>query len=69
MLGNTSAIAKFGNAIIHTSDYMKVKVSSLVLFLILGSNDFVIKAQVLAGGRGRGHFDSGLKGGVKIVYS
>jgi len=35
----------------------------------IGSSDFVIKAQVLAGGRGRGHFDSGLKGGVKIVYS
>jgi len=35
----------------------------------IGSNDFVIKAQVLAGGRGRGHFDGGLKGGVKIVYS
>lgn len=28
----------------------------------------VIKAQVLAGGRGKGHFDSGLKGGVKIVF-
>lgn len=28
-----------------------------------------MKAQVLAGGRGKGHFDSGLKGGVKIVYS
>lgn len=31
--------------------------------------DIVIKAQVLAGGRGKGEFDSGLKGGVKIVYS
>lgn len=29
----------------------------------------VIKAQVLAGGRGKGKFDSGLKGGVKICYS
>ena len=29
----------------------------------------VIKAQVLAGGRGKGHFDSGLQGGVKLVYS
>lgn len=35
----------------------------------IGSSDFVIKAQVLAGGRGKGHFDGGLKGGVKIVYS
>ncbi|KAK6347772.1 Succinate--CoA ligase [ADP-forming] subunit beta, mitochondrial [Orbilia javanica] len=29
----------------------------------------VIKAQVLAGGRGKGTFDSGLKGGVRVVYS
>lgn len=35
----------------------------------LGSADFVVKAQVLAGGRGRGHFTSGMKGGVKLVYS
>lgn len=35
----------------------------------LGVSDVVIKAQVLAGGRGKGSFDSGLKGGVKIVYS
>ncbi|XP_028733488.1 succinate--CoA ligase [ADP-forming] subunit beta, mitochondrial [Peromyscus leucopus] len=35
----------------------------------LGSKDVVIKAQVLAGGRGKGTFSSGLKGGVKIVFS
>ncbi|CAG2161748.1 unnamed protein product [Oppiella nova] len=35
----------------------------------LSSSDYVVKAQVLAGGRGRGHFSSGLKGGVKLVYS
>ncbi len=35
----------------------------------IGGNDLVIKAQVLAGGRGKGHFDSGLKGGVKVVHS
>lgn len=34
-----------------------------------GSPDVVIKAQVLAGGRGKGHFTSGLKGGVKICFS
>jgi succinyl-CoA synthetase beta subunit len=27
----------------------------------------VLKAQILAGGRGKGVFDSGLKGGVHIV--
>ena len=35
----------------------------------IGGNDLVIKAQVLAGGRGKGHFESGLKGGVKVVHS
>lgn len=32
-------------------------------------NDLVIKAQILAGGRGKGTFDSGMKGGVKMTYS
>jgi len=36
---------------------------------ILGSKDLVVKAQVLAGGRGKGTFEGGLKGGVKIVFS
>ncbi|EEB08651.2 succinate-CoA ligase beta subunit [Schizosaccharomyces japonicus yFS275] len=34
----------------------------------LKTDDLVIKAQVLAGGRGKGHFDTGLKGGVRIIY-
>lgn len=29
----------------------------------------VIKAQVLAGGRGKGTFDNGWKGGVRVIYS
>ncbi|KZW02069.1 putative beta-succinyl CoA synthetase precursor [Exidia glandulosa HHB12029] len=32
-----------------------------------GSEDMVIKAQVLAGGRGKGHFDNGFKGGVHLI--
>lgn len=35
----------------------------------LSTEDIVIKAQVLAGGRGKGHFENGLKGGVRVVYS
>lgn len=35
----------------------------------IGSRDLVVKAQVLAGGRGKGVFEGGLKGGVRIVYS
>ncbi|KAI9188954.1 succinate--CoA ligase beta chain [Blastocladiella emersonii ATCC 22665] len=34
----------------------------------LATDDLVIKAQVLAGGRGKGHFTSGLQGGVKVCY-
>jgi len=35
----------------------------------LSTPDSVVKAQVLAGGRGKGTFDSGLKGGVRIAFS
>ncbi|CAH1982848.1 unnamed protein product [Acanthoscelides obtectus] len=29
--------------------------------------EYVVKAQILAGGRGKGHFDNGFKGGVHIT--
>lgn len=32
-----------------------------------GGKPVVIKSQVLAGGRGKGHFDNGLQGGVHLV--
>lgn len=35
----------------------------------LNIKDIVLKAQVLAGGRGRGHFRGGLKGGVRMVFT
>merc|ERR1711915_1111916 len=35
----------------------------------IASNDLVVKARVLAGGRGKGHFAGGAKGGVRLVYS
>ncbi|KAI5291981.1 beta' subunit [Ascosphaera atra] len=35
----------------------------------IGTEDMVIKAQVLAGGRGKGTFENGLKGGVRVIYS
>lgn len=34
-----------------------------------GQDNLVIKAQVLAGGRGKGHFDNGFQGGVHMVGS
>jgi succinyl-CoA synthetase beta subunit len=44
------------------------RIVSLLTNIELG-NDLVIKAQILAGGRGKGTFDTGLKGGVKMTYS
>jgi len=35
----------------------------------LNTKDLVIKAQVLTGGRGKGHFKNGLKGGVKQAFT
>ena len=35
----------------------------------LGGGDVLVKAQVLAGGRGMGHFESGLQGGIQIAKS
>lgn len=35
----------------------------------INAKDMAIKAQVLAGGRGKGHFKGGLKGGVRMVYT
>lgn len=34
----------------------------------LPSDEVVVKAQILAGGRGKGHFDNGFNGGVHICY-
>ena len=34
---------------------------------ITDAAEFVIKAQILAGGRGKGHFDNGFKGGVHFT--
>ena len=33
----------------------------------LGVQEVVLKAQILAGGRGKGVFSSGLQGGVKVT--
>lgn len=35
----------------------------------INAKDLVLKAQVLAGGRGKGSFKNGLKGGVRLVYT
>merc|ERR1712088_962542 len=35
----------------------------------IATNDLVVKAQVLAGGRGKGSFRGGYKGGVQLLFS
>lgn len=35
----------------------------------IGDDEVVIKSQILAGGRGLGHFTNGLKGGVHVIHN
>jgi len=34
---------------------------------VIDAAEYVVKAQILAGGRGKGTFNSGLKGGVHLT--
>ncbi|KPI93344.1 PREDICTED: succinyl-CoA ligase [ADP-forming] subunit beta, mitochondrial [Papilio xuthus] len=45
----------------------KTKEDAVKFATELNTKDIVLKAQVLAGGRGRGSFKNGLKGGVRMV--
>ena len=38
-----------------------------MLTILVPGCKFVVKAQVLAGGRGKGHWESGMQGGVKLA--
>lgn len=37
------------------------------MFFPIDADEYVIKAQILAGGRGKGWFDNGFKGGVHLT--
>lgn len=37
------------------------------VFVFVDVGEYVVKAQILAGGRGKGHFDNGFKGGVHLT--
>ena len=41
--------------------------STIIVSMTTGVNEVVVKAQILAGGRGKGVFSSGLEGGVKVT--
>lgn len=44
------------------------KLNNLVYFLQFTEvPEYVVKAQIKAGGRGKGHFDNGFKGGVHLA--
>mmetsp|Transcript_37492 Transcript_37492/g.85381 ORF Transcript_37492/g.85381 Transcript_37492/m.85381 type:complete len:431 (-) Transcript_37492:161-1453(-) len=47
-------------------DVAKTPEEAFTIAKSIGSTNMVIKAQVLAGGRGLGHFDNGFKGGVHV---
>jgi len=39
----------------------------MLCFCVSECPEYVVKAQILAGGRGKGTFDNGFKGGVHIT--
>lgn len=41
--------------------------NSTFVLCTLDVDEYVLKAQVLAGGRGKGHFNNGFKGGVHVT--
>lgn len=63
----------------HSKDLLRKYQISIQDFRIIDSNldakplgdfkadEYVVKAQILAGGRGKGHFDNGFKGGVHLT--
>lgn len=63
----------------HSKDLLRKYQVSIQDFRVLDSsldtkplsdfkaNEYVVKAQILAGGRGKGHFDNGFKGGVHLT--
>lgn len=63
----------------HSKDLLRRHSISIQDFRIIDSNldtkplsdfkvdEYVVKAQILAGGRGKGHFDNGFKGGVHLT--
>lgn len=40
---------------------------TFLLFITADCPEYVVKAQILAGGRGKGVFDNGFKGGVHLT--
>ena len=58
-----------GVSVSDTLGTLYTDIMDLLLPGLESDSDMVVKAQVLAGGRGKGTFEGGLKGGVRIVFS
>lgn len=80
LTNNGIAVPPYGLA--HTPDEAYQQAKHIGLYILkyffkmneffvccVEGQDYVIKAQVLAGGRGKGKFTSGLEGGVQICFS
>lgn len=60
---------KFGVTVQRGQMAATPEAAAAVATQILAANpkaELILKAQIHAGGRGKGHFDTGFKGGVKI---
>ena len=53
----------------NTQFFLTVALPVAMCFHHALGGEAVVKAQVLAGGRGKGHFDNGFQGGVHLVSS
>lgn len=51
----------------YCEDFVKGFLKELKVNLYADVREYVIKAQILAGGRGKGVFDNGFQGGVHLT--
>ncbi|XP_022901150.1 succinate--CoA ligase [GDP-forming] subunit beta, mitochondrial [Onthophagus taurus] len=55
------------NSGVAVQNFCLVDEKSSSEFENFNAKEYVVKAQILAGGRGKGHFDNGFKGGVQLT--
>ncbi|KRT79897.1 hypothetical protein AMK59_8173, partial [Oryctes borbonicus] len=55
------------NCSVAVQDFCLINEDGTGDFDKFNAKEYVVKAQILAGGRGKGHFDNGFQGGVKLT--
>ncbi|GJQ84468.1 hypothetical protein Trydic_g21025 [Trypoxylus dichotomus] len=55
------------NSSVAVQNFCLIDENSTAEFDKFGAKEYVVKAQILAGGRGKGQFDNGFQGGVKLT--